>query len=74
MRKEAEGFINVAFFICLVIMILFIIHKKNEEVDKECNKICAPLQHHVKFDGVGYKCACEERNPGVIRFRDGRTH
>lgn len=72
MSRDTEGFINVIFFTALIILIFFLLEKKNEEIENECYDACKPLQYHVKYDGIAYKCACEERNPGVIRFKNGR--
>lgn len=72
MSRDVEGFVNIAFFATLIILIFFLIEKKNEEVEKECYSACDPLPYHVKYDGATYRCACEERSPGVIRFKNER--
>ena len=72
MSRDTEAFVNVIFFTALIVLIFFLLEKKNEEIEKTCYDACKPLPYHVKYDGITYKCACEERNPGVIRFKDGR--
>lgn len=74
MSRDIEQFVSIAFFMALIILIFFLLQKKLEEKEQECNDVCAPLQYHVLYNGVTYNCACEERNPGVIRFRNGKSH
>jgi hypothetical protein len=72
MSKDRQEFVEVAFFVVLILMLLFIMHKKNKEIERECHSMCMPLAYHVKQGINGYDCACEERNPGVIEMKYGK--
>ena len=67
-----QEFIEVVFFVSLILMFLFIMHSKNKEIEKECYDICSPLPYHIKQGVYGQDCACEERNPGIIGVKSGK--
>lgn len=67
---KRDEFVYVAFVVCLIALIFYLADEKVSRMDKHCMQACLPNGFHVKSNSVELKCACEEKFPGVIRFKD----
>ena len=69
---KRDEFIYIAFVAYLIALIFYLADEKANQMDKYCMEACSPNGFHIKSNGVEFKCACEEKFPGVIRFKDAR--